>query len=87
MLAGAKSVKIHGQTYTVQAQVAELTNLSAHADADELLRWLEPLKDSSPNSVYITHGEPQASLALKESIDTALDLRAQIPVAGQQVVL
>ncbi|HVL10164.1 MAG TPA: MBL fold metallo-hydrolase, partial [Burkholderiaceae bacterium] len=40
LLDGAREVKIFGQWIRVNAEVAELPMLSAHADSDELMRWL-----------------------------------------------
>lgn len=87
MVAGTKRVKIHGQSYAVKAEVAELGNLSAHADSAELMEWIAPLKDAPPKGLYITHGEPSASDALQERIHTELGLTAEIPTDGQCRVL
>ena len=40
MLDGAATVKIHGGYVPVRAEIDNLPMLSAHADADEILRWL-----------------------------------------------
>lgn len=40
MLNGAASVRIHGEEVPVGAEVASLPNLSAHADAGEILAWM-----------------------------------------------
>ena len=40
MIAGVDAIKIHGQYVPVRAQVVQIDNLSAHADADEILTWL-----------------------------------------------
>src|SRR3990172_397371 len=60
MIAGAQSVKIHGELIPIRAEVQNLDMLSAHADADELLRWLRGFK-APPRLTYIVHGEPAAS--------------------------
>jgi len=87
MIAGARSVKIHGQDYAVRAEVQELMSLSAHADCDELIRWMEPLKIAVPRAVFITHGEPAASRALRNRLESVLAVKAEIPSEGQQRVL
>ncbi|HCN71851.1 MAG TPA: MBL fold metallo-hydrolase, partial [Pusillimonas sp.] len=40
MLAGAQTIKIHGEHVPVKAELDNLSMLSAHADANEILRWL-----------------------------------------------
>ena len=53
---------------TVRAEVASLQGLSAHADRDGLVRWIAALP-RAPRHVYVTHGEPQASDALRQAIE------------------
>jgi len=57
---GAKKVRILGQHYPVRARVAQINGFSAHADRDELLRWLSSLH-KSPRRLFVTHGESSAS--------------------------
>jgi metallo-beta-lactamase family protein len=78
LLAGADSIKIHGEYIHVKAKVAELTNTSAHADYEEILIWLKHVKQA-PKMVFITHGEPEAALALKQRIETELGWLCVIP--------
>src|SRR5690606_1693591 len=40
LLNGAAEIKIHGQYYPVLVRVAEIRSLSAHADQQELVEWL-----------------------------------------------
>ncbi|MCB0411962.1 MAG: MBL fold metallo-hydrolase [Bdellovibrionales bacterium] len=81
MVRGAKEVKIHGQLWPIRAEVINLESLSAHADADEILRWISNL-DRSPKRVFVTHGEVEASLTLKERIHKEIGLFAVVPEYG-----
>ncbi len=87
MLAGARNIKIHGQSYAIKAEIAELNSLSAHADSDELLDWMTPLKGSPPKAVFVTHGEPKAAEALRDRIEVDLSVNAVIPTDGEKRVL
>ena len=60
--------------------------LSAHADADEIMRWLKAIK-KPPRMTFITHGEPSASEALRKRIEDELGWQCHIPVHGEQVTL
>src|SRR3546814_4740788 len=71
MLEGAREIKIHGQWISVAAEVTDLPMLSAHADANELMRWLSGFQ-RPPRRVFIVHGEAQASEALRSRIDHEL---------------
>jgi len=86
MVAGAESIKIHGQYVPVRAQVSNLDMLSAHADADEILRWLRGFK-AAPRMTFVTHGEPAASDALRHRIEEELGWRCLVPDHGEKVEL
>ena len=66
IVAGAPTVKIHGQHVPVRAEVVQLDTLSAHADRDELLAWIGALP-AAPQRVFVTHGEPVAADALRQA--------------------
>ncbi len=83
---GAKTVRIHGQDFPVAAEVINLRQFSAHAGQSELLRWLTGLP-APPRQTYLTHGEPQASAALKGAIESALRWRVALPQYLQTVDL
>jgi len=78
MLAGAGSVKIHGEYVPVRARVQQIENLSAHADSDEILQWLHGFR-SPPKKTYITHGEPDAADALRKRIEEELGWSCRAP--------
>lgn len=90
MLAGAESIKIHGQFVPLRAQVVQIENLSAHADSDEIMTWLSHFSEP-PKMTFITHGEQQAAEALKERVTEELHWNCLIPqhedivrLAGEQ---
>lgn len=87
MVVGAEQVSIHGDTYRVAADIAELASLSAHADVDELSDWLVPLKNQLPKAVSITHGEQTAVSALRDRVVKYLGINAVIPKDRQKRTL
>jgi metallo-beta-lactamase family protein len=78
MVGGAEALKIHGSYVPIRAEVQNLPMLSAHADADEILRWLGGFT-RAPRKTFISHGEPEASLALRDRITTELGWTCGIP--------
>lgn len=86
MVAGATAVKIHGAEVPIAAEVANLDMLSAHADRDEVLLWLQHLK-TPPRMTFITHGEPAAAQALHDTIVERLGWPCSIPALGQHAEL
>ena len=86
MMSGAESIKIHGEYVPVRARVYNLDMLSAHADADEILRWLSQFK-AAPRMTFVTHGEPEASDTLRHRIESDLKWRCRVPEQGSKVAL
>jgi metallo-beta-lactamase family protein len=78
MLAGAGSIKIHGEYVPLHAQVVQIENLSAHADADEILDWVSGFREP-PKRTFITHGEPEAADALRRRIEETLKWQCSVP--------
>ncbi|MEL6662780.1 MAG: MBL fold metallo-hydrolase [Pseudomonadota bacterium] len=78
MVRGASEIKIHGAWHTVRAEVANLHMLSAHADAGEIMDWLGHF-EAPPRMTFITHGEPDASDALRLRIQDELDWDCLVP--------
>lgn len=83
---GVRQIKIHGGHVPIKAQVENLDALSAHADSDEILAWLSGFR-SVPKITFITHGEPEASSALADSIRSKLGWHCQVPDLGMTVEL
>ena len=82
MLQGTREIRIHGQWVPVNAQVANLPELSAHADANELMRWLSGFRHA-PSRIFVVHGEPEASEALRVRIDKENGWPVSVPRFGQ----
>lgn len=82
MLQGAREIKIHGMWIPVAAEVADLPALSAHADSDELMRWLSGFRHA-PARIFIVHGEADAAEALRVRIGKDLEWNATVPRQDQ----
>jgi len=78
ILEGKSEVEIHGKMVPIRAEVANITELSAHADYEEILTWMKGFQHP-PRKTFITHGEPQASLSLKKHIEDQLSWPCSIP--------
>ncbi len=79
LVEGATEVKIHGAFHQVRAAVSQLHGLSAHADADQIMAWLESLRRAPPKQVYLNHGEPGASDALRLRIEKHFGWPVRVP--------
>ena len=83
---GAEAVKIHGTYVPIKAEVENLHMLSAHADADEIVAWLENF-ETAPKMTFVTHGEPAASDALRRRIEDELNWPCWVPEYREGVEL
>lgn len=86
LAAGAGTIKIHGEHVPVRAEVVQLDALSAHADREGLLAWLGSLP-RPPRQVFVNHGEPLASDALRLAIEERLGWPALVPEQGERHAL
>jgi metallo-beta-lactamase family protein len=86
LLAGRRSLRIHGADHPIRAEVVSLPGLSAHGDATDLLRWAGSM-GAAPRRAYVTHGEPAAARALADRLHGQLGWRAEVPAMGDTVTL
>jgi len=86
MVAGATSIRIFGDDIAVRARVQNLDMLSAHADSDEILIWLQNFK-RPPRTTFITHGEPEASDELRRRIEDELKWNCVVPAYRDELEL
>lgn len=83
---GAKELKIHGEFISVLADIKVLKNSSAHADYVEILDWLSRSK-INPQKVFVTHGEVDAALKMKEHIQDRFHWSCEVPKQDQEFAL
>jgi len=81
---GEKSVKIHGEWVPVAARIERLDSMSAHADSNEIMRWLGGFK-TAPKRTFIVHGEPAPQDALAARITKELGWNVHAPGQGERV--
>jgi metallo-beta-lactamase family protein len=82
LLGGADTVKIHGRWVPVRAEVLQLHGTSSHGDYRELVGWLTS-SPRAPRRVFVTHGEPGASDALRQHLRRALEVEVTVPEQGE----
>jgi metallo-beta-lactamase family protein len=79
LLDGTKQIRIHGRDVPVRAEVTRLEAYSAHADEDELVRWVS---EANPQQVVLVHGEDDARAALADRFREEFGLEAHLPKRG-----
>lgn len=86
ILNGEREVKIMKEWIPVRCRVERVEGFSAHADWKAVLRWLEGLKNA-PQTVFTTHGEPEAAAAMAAHIRERFGWTAKVPEYGEKVDL
>ena len=78
LVEGATEVKIHGTMVPVLARIEQIESMSAHADSEELMRWLRGFQ-RAPEMTCLVHGEPESMDAFKRAIESQLGWRVKAP--------
>jgi metallo-beta-lactamase family protein len=86
ILDGAKTVKIFGEEVAVNCKVKNIPGYSAHADQNQLLDWLSPMRQEL-KKIFIIQGEGGASMALSQKIKDELAVNTEIPEKGRSYEL
>ncbi|MDD5454098.1 MAG: MBL fold metallo-hydrolase [Candidatus Ratteibacteria bacterium] len=91
-----EEVRILGSTYPVKARIEKINGFSAHADRDELLKWVGSFKEK-PEKIFLVHGEEEVAndfaAVLKNKIhssaknNTAADTQIIVPEYLQEYEL
>jgi metallo-beta-lactamase family protein len=84
LLEGAKTTRIHGREVSVAARIESVDSLSAHADANEIMRWLGGFS-TPPRLTCLVHGEPEPMDALKARIERELGWTVRTPLHQERI--
>jgi metallo-beta-lactamase family protein len=82
---GAETLRIHGEDVPVKARVASIDGFSAHADEEEIARWLETFPAPAGRTLLV-HGEPAALQAAHERM-ARLGWKSHVPAHLEEVRL
>lgn len=77
---GEETLRIHGRDIEVRARRSAISGLSAHADADQLVRWVRDLVP--PTKTFVVHGDDGASGALARRLESELGFACETPDLG-----
>ncbi len=83
---GARKVRILGKHYPVRVRIVQIHGFSAHADRDELLRWLSGLT-VAPRHLFVVHGESNAAEQFGELVREKTGWKVSVPQYEEEVFL
>jgi metallo-beta-lactamase family protein len=81
---GATMTRIHGQDVPVHATIEAIDSMSAHADSNEIMRWLGNFK-RPPAVTCLVHGEPEPMDTLKARIERELHWNVKTPAHQEKM--
>lgn len=81
-----KRVRILGQKYPVRARIEKINGFSAHADRDELLRWVSGFK-KAPKKIFVVHGEKEVAIGFASILKEKFDSKVIVPEYLQECLL
>jgi len=84
LLEGARFTRIHGEEVPVRAHIANLEFMSAHADTNEIMRWLGGFT-RPPSLTCLVHGEPGPMDVLKARIEKELGWNVKTPAYQEKM--
>lgn len=82
---GAHTIHLYGDSLPVRAAIVHLEGFSAHADQNELKRWLATA--SGTPHLYAVHGEAESAAALAATARTAFGWKSDVARRGTTVTL
>jgi metallo-beta-lactamase family protein len=83
---GAQITRIHGEEVVVKARIESLDSLSAHADSNEILRWLKGF-NRAPSKLVLVHGEPGPMDILKARVERELRWTVVTPGHRERIAI
>jgi metallo-beta-lactamase family protein len=83
---GARTLRIFGEDVPVRAHIEVVQGLSAHADADGILRWLRTAA-RAPRRLFVVHGDPDPAAALGARVRSELGWDVVVPAYGDRAEL
>jgi metallo-beta-lactamase family protein len=86
LVEGEEQIKVHGEWVPVRAHIAQVSGLSAHADAGEMAVWLSH-RQREPEQVVLIHGEYVAQQAFADRLREEFGWEPVIPELGDSIHL
>jgi metallo-beta-lactamase family protein len=83
---GARFTRMHGQEVPVRARIEAIDSMSAHADSNEIMRWLGQFTHP-PGLTCLVHGEPVPMDTLKARIERELSWTPKTPEPFEKIPL
>lgn len=85
ILRGDKVVSIHGNRYTVEADIKRIDTYSGHGDYEEMIGFLDCQDKDKLQQIFIVHGEYESQEFYKNQLEKHGYKNISIPAVGEEV--
>jgi metallo-beta-lactamase family protein len=82
---GAQTLRIYGDSLPVRAKIEHISGFSAHADQNDLKRWLSTC--TTKPHLYAVHGEVESATAVATLATNAFGWQAEVAYRGRTVTV
>jgi len=83
LIRGDEEVKIFGELVNVKAEIKIISSYSAHADYEEMLKFLECQKKAKIKKLFLVHGEEEAKVEFKKTLEANGYKNVEIPTKAE----
>lgn len=87
IMRGESPVSIFGKLYTVRAELRRIDALSGHGDYSEMINYIRCQQKAKLKKIFLVHGEEQAQIAYKDTLNKEGFKRVEIPAFRDAVEL
>ena len=87
ILRGDKIVSIFGKQHIVRAEIRTIDSYSAHADSEELIKFLECQDKSKIQKIFLVHGEEQTQINFSNTLKEHGYDKVYIPSKNEGVTI
>jgi len=87
ILRGDKIVSIFGKQHIVRAEIRTIDSYSAHADSEELIKFLECQDKSKIQKIFLVHGEEQTQINFSNTLKENGFDKVYIPSKNEKVTI
>ena len=81
LMDGADHVKLFGEEVAVKAEIAQMADMSSHADQFGLMNWIRAY-EQAPDRVFLVHGNDDGMEVLSKLIEDELHYTVNCPYSG-----
>ena len=81
LIEGNSEVRLFGETIQVEAHIEQMDGMSAHADREGLIAWLNAFEEK-PKQVFLVHGDDLVCSSFEQLLEKDYGYRAKAPHSG-----